>query len=249
MIRSRIALAVALTAVALPLHAQTLTINNITPTWSNIQPGNVTNLQVDNSGSVVGLSWGNPTTQSGQSAFRFNDRATSFNVTLSSGLGRFVLGDFVHENNPITGNFLSSARLNVTVGINGTSPTSFSNTFLINHEETPNGGPCPYGTAALNANGCADRVTFGGALTANAFTYNSQQYFITLLGFSSSSSSFQGTGEFLSKEQSSNKAYLWAEISTRNPNVVPEPSTYALMATGLAGLMGVARRRRATAAK
>jgi len=27
-------------------------------------------------------------------------------------------------------------------------------------------------------------------------------------------------------------------------NVIPEPSTYALMATGLVGLMGMARRRR-----
>ena len=29
-----------------------------------------------------------------------------------------------------------------------------------------------------------------------------------------------------------------------NPNVVPEPSTYALMATGLIGLVGIGRRRR-----
>jgi hypothetical protein len=31
-------------------------------------------------------------------------------------------------------------------------------------------------------------------------------------------------------------------------NVIPEPSTYALMATGLVGLFGMARRRRSTAA-
>lgn len=35
-----------------------------------------------------------------------------------------------------------------------------------------------------------------------------------------------------------------AVVSPGNPGVVPEPSTYVLMATGLAGVFGIARRRR-----
>jgi len=36
-------------------------------------------------------------------------------------------------------------------------------------------------------------------------------------------------------------------VSTRPPTVIPEPSTYALMAAGLAGMFGFARRRRRSA--
>jgi hypothetical protein len=38
-------------------------------------------------------------------------------------------------------------------------------------------------------------------------------------------------------------------FDTVNAGDVPEPSTYALMATGLAGLAAVARRRRTAAAR
>ncbi|MBC7564063.1 MAG: PEP-CTERM sorting domain-containing protein [Gemmatimonadaceae bacterium] len=45
-----------------------------------------------------------------------------------------------------------------------------------------------------------------------------------------------------------NDSFGVQELLAYDASVVPEPSTYALMATGLFGLVGVARRRRATQA-
>lgn len=248
MIRSRFALAIAAAVVALPLQAQTITFNTITPTWTNIQPSNVSNLSIDNSGGTTGLSWGSTSRNGDQSEFRFSDRSTPLAITLSGGSARFNLGTFRHINNEIGGNALSSAYLNFLFGINGSTPATFTQTFQINHDETSNGGSCPFGTSSQNRDGCADRVTVGGAVSSTTFMLNSQQYMISLLGFSSSSSSYMGNGSLVTAEGDENTGYLWAEISTVNQNVVPEPSTYALMATGLAGLVGVARRRRAVKA-
>ena len=61
---------------------------------------------------------------------------------------------------------------------------------------------------------------------------------------------FDATGWYVVTQQVAigNDANGVQELLAYDASVVPEPSTYALMATGLFGLVGVARRRRATQA-
>ena len=61
---------------------------------------------------------------------------------------------------------------------------------------------------------------------------------------------FNATGWYVVTQRiaSGNDALGVQELLAFDASVVPEPSTYALMATGLFGLVGVARRRRATQA-
>ena len=247
LLRSLARLGLALPAFALSLSAQTLMINGVTPTWQNVAGG--TNVAIDNGGDPISLRWG-VAAGSGQSGYDFDDVATPFNVTLGGDLtARFLLGRFTHLNRPInSGTSITGAQLRVEMSIAGAAPSTFAEVFQLSHEETPNADdPCLYGGPngqGVNVDGCADRVTVASNITADGFIFNGQQFFLRLLGFSSSNATFTGTGEFLSRENGSNDAWLWAEITTERPNVVPEPSTYALMATGLAGLAALARRKR-----
>lgn len=243
----RAALVIPLAAAS--LGAQTLTVSDITPGWQNVTGG--TNVAIANSpADPITLRWGN-SMGSGQSGYNFNDRATPFDVVLGpGGSARFLLGRFTHLNRPIeSGTSISGAQLRVQMTIAGAAPTTFAEVFQLAHEETPNGAdPCPYGGpngSGVNAEGCADRVLVTSNITADGFSFGGTQYFLRLLGFSSSNSSFVGAGDFLSAENGSNDAWLWAEITTERPNIVPEPSTYVLMATGLVGLGMLRRRRRA----
>jgi hypothetical protein len=88
------------------------------------------------------------------------------------------------------------------------------------------------GCLALNDDGPA-------GIGQSQFTFNmlaNTQYFIVTTGFANTDA-----GAFTNTVTGGQVTF-----GLINQNVIPEPSTYALMATGLVGLAGMARRRRNT---
>lgn len=197
-------------------------------------------ITTDNAGSPLRISW--PVYGDARDSFT----PSSYTFTLfSPGVvtigATFVLGVFTHNNFDIPtdpGRTLGSANLSYQLGIAGAVPSTYGETFTFQHNETNNSGGCPVGVPP-----CADIVTFVPSAISGNFMLGGQQYLIDILGFGTSPGS--PTSQFVSPEGSSNTTNLYARITT--PNVVPEPSTYALMAAGLAGLFMANRRRQRAA--
>jgi len=160
----------------------------------------------------------------------------------------FFLGTFSHLNNPIFPPSITSIALNFNLTLGGgATPSVFSQVFNFAHDETPNSGACPYGGAnnqGVNINGCADRIAFGSSASSTPFTFGGVSYFLNIIGFSIDAGATT-TPFLLTQEAFTTSADLYGNLVRSDPflGVVPEPSTYALMAFGLAGL-GVASRRR-----
>lgn len=247
------------TLVAVPtVQAQTITINPLTPTFLNDSPDNA--VMLDNSpASDIRVCWpggtgstndtgncDNLTAWNGtQSGYRFQRVSTPLNVNLSSGSALFKLGDFTHYNRPITATSLLSVDLKIDMTIAGASPSVYSETFTINHDETDNDPenrfgqniPCPYAGSTTR---CDDYVSFGTGGGSSSFSYLGVTYAIDLIGFSQDNGVTVTSG-FLSPENGTNTAAMYARITRTS---VPEPSTYALMSAGLLGIFAAARRRR-----
>jgi hypothetical protein len=249
------AAAIALTMPAAPaLSSTTLTIQNITGAWSmpTLNPASGTATIAGDDTAAPTIRWGDPRPAGGnrQSGYDFNAVAGPIDVILPpTPSDDFELGTFTHLNYTIGRPFLTSVVLSVTaeILINGVSQGEREFDFNVQHTETPNANdPCPFGGdngQGVNVSGCADRVRISIANTTETFIVAGEKLTLNILGFQVGGNF---TTDFLTVENQANVATLLANVTVAPFEIpVPTPMSLALFATGLFGLAGVARRRKA----
>ncbi len=242
--------AIAATAASLtlmasaPLTAQVAT--GVSASWRDDVGGSFVN--INNGGATKQVRWGG-NVGSGQSGYNFTPNALGSINPLTPPGTLFTLGTFVHLNNPIsTGTSINSIILDFSLTIAGASPSEdFTESFVFNHLETPNGNnPCANGEAlgaGVNVNGCADRVTFAFAGSATPFSFGGDDFFLEIVGFSVGGGS--AVSQFWTIEEQDNSAQLIGRLTGVDPSIpVPEPASTALLLAGVVGLGMMARRHR-----
>ena len=162
------------------------------------------------------MSWGSPTINNHKSSYSFTGSdVTTPNIVSGGSAGPFQLGEFQHNNWPITGTSLSSVNLTFSADIwidgNGIGAKSFEFTFY--HHETPNGGnywgQCAYGGqsgSGQNLYGCADKVSVESNQLLNQFTFGADTYTLDIAGFYSGGVL---TEDFLTKENGLKTVEYW----------------------------------------
>ncbi len=246
-LRSTVTLLASIVILILAPQASAVTVNllNADGIWITTTPSSP---EVSGGGTNA-ISWGDPATWRGPSGYVYTETAPP---PTDQPLGsKFKIGTFTHINNPIRGDFLETATLQIDYEVelfDGGSLGTYSGSsfFDFEHFETPNlQDPCANGGdlgSGVNRRGCADRVTFSmnDALSESFMASNGVTYQFMLSGF------LLGNGtlaeEFWTKEKRHNTAYLMASVTA-----IPIPAAGLLFASIL-GLFGVLRLRRNEAA-
>ncbi|MCB1312189.1 MAG: VPLPA-CTERM sorting domain-containing protein [Hyphomicrobiaceae bacterium] len=222
--------AVALLAGAIGASAATLDITSIDSGWSAVVPGGVT---VSNGNPTSTLRWGTSTGQ-GRSGYDFTDAATPINNLISD--TPFLVGNFDHINQPITGTTLQTADLDVDIQITG-GPL-VSSVFSFTHTETTNSTPCGFPSTSV----CDDIVSVVSALGGGVFDILGTTYNFQVLGFSTDNGATI-VNAFQTLEGQSNPAGLYAKFTATTP--VPLPAAGWLLIAGIGGLAAMRRKKKA----
>jgi hypothetical protein len=234
--------------------AGTITFDNITATWSDVQGG--TNVDFTNNGTGnASVMWGVPS-GGGQSGYNFLGPGGPVNAALPpSPTPDFIIGTFTHFNQPISsGSSISGLRLtiNTDVALDAVPLGNYSFVYDIVHNETPNGAdPCADGGAhgvGVNVNGCADNVQTNYNLLSDSFQIGLDLYTLDIRGFELLVPPNTKVLSFWTTEQLDNEAYLLARAALTSEvtgQQVPEPASLTLLSAGLAAAGLLRRRRRA----
>lgn len=218
------------------VSAATFSVNDIAGIWQNSL--------MESGGSASGegtesMRWGNPVGSTGKSGYDFGAATTPLNVEANE---LFVLGTFNHLNFPVTGDFLDSADLEVSIsGSVETVDFGFNSVFQFDHFETPNGAspcavestvqPCPDLVTLLNPQDLTQTVMVGDL-----------EYTLEISGFvldAGDPSSF--LTHFVTLEGENNQAYLVGRFSEPLPiTPVPLPASAWLLLAAF-GLIGGSR--------
>lgn len=226
--------AVVVACMSAAADAATITIDVIRAKWSNVSldgPGSVNQFRNDGTSDNPEIRWGT-STGDGQSGYVFDGRSTPITTSEDT---NFVLGDFTHNNFPINGSALASARLDITaqLKLDGNPISGGPFFFSFQHDETNNRRPCNPSGATV----CPDVVSISSVSQGQTFKIGDKDYTLAFAGFQVNGNT---VSQFVTEEGQANTAQLIGRFSVAQ---VPLPAAGWLLVSALGGLGVMSRRR------